>query len=424
MRERFAALLAAIAMAIAVAPAAAQPPVEGSPIVAIAVHGLRHIDESIVLRQMSSRVGTAFDRAVADGDVVRLDRLGVFSEIGITPVPVDGGVRLEVILVETLRVLPAISIAVSDANGASAGPTVKLLSVRGAPHEMSLTARFGGERLFQFSETSPLIVDERLWHTASLALRRQANKLDDFNERSLDLDARLGRRHSERWKSGAIFQVYAAESDAPGVTLSSDDSDVFTGVGGVTEYDSRNSWREPSSGWWNSADATWRVGSGDYGTISLDVRRFQPVAPRQTVVATGLMTWRSGTSGQDVPTYLDFALGGANSVRGWDFNARRGRNQAIASLEYRYMIFPTRTIRVFGVNFYGGLALAAFGDAGKVWGSADHPGQDAIGGGGIGLRLYVPYVSLLRIDFAVGDGGFHRTLGINEKAVAQRNLIR
>ena len=424
MRQRFAALLAAIAMAIAVAPAAAQPPVEGSPIVAIAVHGLRHIDESIVLRQMASRVGTAFDRAVADGDVVRLDRLGVFSEIGITPVPVDGGVRLEVILVETLRVLPAISIAVSDANGASAGPTVKLLSVRGAPHEMSLTARFGGERLFQFSETSPLIVDERLWHTASLALRRQANKLDDFNERSLDLDARLGRRHSERWKSGAIFQVYAAESGTPGVTLSSDDSDVFTGVGGVTEYDSRNSWREPSSGWWNSADATWRVGSGDYGTINLDVRRFQPVAPRQTVVATGLMTWRSGTSGQDVPTYLDFALGGANSVRGWDFNARRGRNQVIASLEYRYMIFPTRTIRVFGVNFYGGLALAAFADAGKVWGSVEHPDQDAIGGGGIGLRLYVPYVSLLRIDFAVGDGGFHRTLGINEKAVAQRNLIR
>src|SRR6185436_5680136 len=70
MRERFAALLAAIAMAIAVAPAAAQPPVEGSPIVAIAVHGLRHIDESIFLRQMASRVGTAFDRAVADGDVV------------------------------------------------------------------------------------------------------------------------------------------------------------------------------------------------------------------------------------------------------------------------------------------------------------------------------------------------------------------
>src|SRR4029078_6468277 len=162
----------AIAMAIAVAPAAAQPPVEGSPIVAIAVHGLRHIDESIVLRQMAPRVGTAFDRAVADGDVVRLDRLGVFSEIGITPVPVDGGVRLEVILVETLRVLPAISIAGSDANGASAGPTLKLLSVRGAPHEMSLTARFGGERLFQFSETSPAIVGERVGHHPRLRPRR------------------------------------------------------------------------------------------------------------------------------------------------------------------------------------------------------------------------------------------------------------
>src|SRR4029079_15475132 len=160
------------------------------------------------------------------------------------------------------------------------------------------------------------------------------------------------------------------------------------------------------------------------GTITLAVRLFQPVAPRQTVVATGLMTWRSGTSGQDVPTYLDFALGGANSVRGWDFKARRGRNQAIASLEYRYMFFPTRSIRVFGVNFYGGLALAAFGGASEVWGGVDHPHQDAIGGGGMGLRLYVPYVSLLRIDFAVGDGGFHRTLGIHEKAVAARERNR
>jgi outer membrane protein assembly factor BamA len=405
-------------------PARAQPPAEGSPIVAVTVHGLRHIEEALVLRQMSSRVGTPFDRAVADYDVVRLDRLGVFSEIDITPVPVEGGVRLDVTVEETLRILPAISIAVSDSNGASAGPTVKLLSIRGAPHEMALTARFGGERLFQFTETSPLLVDERLWHTASLALRSQANKIDSFNERSLDLDARVGRRHSERWKTGAIFQVYSVQSDTAGITLSPDDSDVFTGAGAVTEYDSRNSWREASSGWWNSADATWRFGSGDYGTINLDVRRFQPVAPRQTVVATALATFRSGTSGEDVPTYLDYALGGANTVRGWDFNARRGKNQFIASLEYRYMVFPTRTIRVFGVNFYGGLALALFGDAGKAWGNPEHPDQDVIGGGGVGLRIYVPYVSLLRLDFSLGDGGFHRTLGINEKAVAQRNLIR
>ena len=416
--------LAAALVVLLAAPAAAQTAGEGSPIVTVAVHGLRHVKEAIVLRQLDSRVGTLFDRSVADGDVVRLDRLGVFSEVALTPVPVDGGVRLDVTVVETLRVLPAISIAVSDANGASAGPAVKLLSVRGAPHEMGLTARFGGERLFQFNETSPLLVDERLWHTASLSLRRNENRIDEFTERSLDLDARVGRRHSERWKSGGIFQVYSSKSDTPGITLSADDSDVFTGVGGVTEYDSRNSWREPSRGWWNSADVTWRFGSGDYATMNLDVRRFQPIAPRQTLVATSLVTLRSGTTGEDVPSYLDYALGGANSVRGWDFNARRGKNQFIASLEYRYMLFPTRTIRVFGVNFYGGLALAVFGDAGKAWGNVEQPGQDAIGGGGIGLRVYVPYVSLLRLDFALGDGGFHRTLGINEKAVAQRNLIR
>jgi outer membrane translocation and assembly module TamA len=133
---------------------------------------------------------------------------------------------------------------------------------------------------------------------------------------------------------------------------------------------------------------------------------------------------RSGTSGEDVPSYLDYALGGANSVRGWDFNSRRGKNQFITSLEYRWTVWPTRTLRVFGVNFYGGLALAVFGDAGKAWGSPAHPDDRFIGGGGIGLRLFIPYVSLLRLDFALGDGGLHNTLGINEKAVAQRNLVR
>ena len=79
----------------------------------------------------------------------------MFSDITLTPVTVGDALQLNVVVVETLRVLPALSIAVTDENGLSAGPSLKLLSVRGRPHEISLTARFGGSTLFEFSETSP-----------------------------------------------------------------------------------------------------------------------------------------------------------------------------------------------------------------------------------------------------------------------------
>jgi len=87
---------------------------------------------------------TYFEKTAAD-DVRRLERLRVFSEVTITPVSAEAGVRLEVAVVETLRILPAISIGVSDASGTSIGPAMKVLSVAGHPHEVSASVRFGGE---------------------------------------------------------------------------------------------------------------------------------------------------------------------------------------------------------------------------------------------------------------------------------------
>jgi outer membrane translocation and assembly module TamA len=121
---------------------------------------------------------------------------------------------------------------------------------------------------------------------------------------------------------------------------------------------------------------------------------------------------------------MDFSVGGSNTIRGWDFNASRGKNQFINSLEYRYTALETRAFRVFGVGLYAGLALAVFGDAGSAWSVSDDFSPGVIAGGGIGLRIFVPFVSMIRLDFAVGDGDVHTHFGINEKALAQRNRVR
>jgi outer membrane protein assembly factor BamA len=316
-----------------------------------------------------------------------------------------------------------LSIAVTDENGTSAGPALKLLSVRGHPHEISITARFGGSTLFEFSETSPELTHVPLWHSARLALRERYNKLGGFNEESTDLESRAGLRVSERFKAGAIFQLYRVRSDIAGVTISPEDVDTLVSAGGMAEYDGRNSRQDPSDGWWNSTDALWRTGTGGYATLNIDVRRYQQLASRHGLLATSLLTLQTGTA-EVVPSYMDFSLGGSNTVRGWEFNARRGRNQFINSLEYRYTALETRAFRVFGVGLYAGLALAAFGDAGTAWNASDQFSDGVIAGGGIGVRLSLPFINMIRIDFALGDGDVHTHFGINEKSVAQRNRVR
>lgn len=414
--------MAALVTGLLSVPLAAQQP-EGTPIAAVTVTGLRHIKESVVLEQIESRPGLPYRQAVVDEDRIRLDRLGVFSDISLTPVTAGDGLHLNVAVVETLRVLPAVSVAVTDENGTSAGPVLKLLSVRGRPHEMSLTARFGGSTLFEFSQTSPELTRSPLWHSAKVALRERYNKLDEFNERSIDFESRLGVRTSERFKAGAIVQLYQVRSDEAGITVSPDDVDTLTSIGAVADYDSRNSRRDTSNGWWNSVDAFWRTGTGGYATVDVDVRRYQPIASRHGLIATSLLTVQSGTA-DVVPSYMDFSIGGSNSVRGWAFNARRGRNQFINSMEYRYTAVETKAFRVFGVGLYTGLAVAVFGDAGSAWSDSGEFSPGIIAGAGIGLRVFVPFVSMIRLDFAVGDGDLHAHFGISEKSVAQRNRVR
>ena len=229
------------------------------PIRGIVVSGLQHIRESIVLDQLDVRVGDRFDETVVPRNIQRLDRLGVFSRIEIVPSQDVDGVRLAIAVVETLRILPAVSIAISDANGVSAGPTIRLLSVRGVPHEVSATTRFGGSTLVEFKEVSPYLYTRRLWHLLRLTFEDRQNELDEFGQTSVETDGQIGARLSERSKVGALFNMFTVSSDVPGKTLSSPNRDWFFSGGALYEYDSRDLPTNPSRG---SAN---RISSNDPG---------------------------------------------------------------------------------------------------------------------------------------------------------------
>ena len=83
-----------------------------------------------------------------------------------------------------------------------------------------------------------------------------------------------------------------------------------------------------------------------------------------------------------------------------------------------------RPLSIFGVSFYLGLQLALFGDLGIVW--EDSQGNRWLDGYGFGLRILVPFVDMIRFDFAFGEPGkgLNSQIGLGEKAVKQRSRVR
>ena len=124
---------------------------------------------------------------------------------------------------------------------------------------------------------------------------------------------------------------------------------------------------------------------------------------------------------------MDYHIGGTNSVRGWPLDSKRGKNQFLNTVEYRYSLMDTMDFKIKGISAYVGLQLAAFVDAGIAWDeSSQFKRSNFIDGYGIGLRVLFPFVKFVRLDLAWGEsnGGVRFHFAIDEKAVMQRRRVR
>ena len=212
-----------------------------------------------------------------------------------------------------------------------------------------------------------------------------------------------------------------------GIALSADGTDVLPTVGFFVTLDTLDSSTNPRHGTWAEAEVDHLSSDASSWTFILDARRFQPLSAKHGIGLSSLATWQTGVVGTSLPEYLQFALGGANTVRGWALGSRNARNQYIATAEYTYVLRDVTPFSVFGANAYAGVQLAAFSDVGLAWdGPGDFRLASAIDGYGVGLRLLVPFVDLIRLDVAFGQPGEGATayFGISLKATRQRQRVR
>lgn len=400
----------------------------GKTVKEIRISRLRYTNREIIIRELASRVGEPYLKENAEKDARRLDQLGIFSAITIEPIEEADGVVLVIEIEETFPHLPTISLDVSDENGLSVGPGFKSINLAGRDISFSASARFGGATNIGTTLENPWFAGNHLSYRLEFHQRDRRNELDDFAEVSTEINLRLGSYVGEHGRIGGHFNFLSLGSDTPGTTLSQDNRDNTPSLAFFIGYDSRDFWTNPHRGWWNEVEVSknggFLGGDGDFWRVHFDVRRFQPLADRHTLAFFSLTTLQTGTVGVEVPLYQDFHLGGTNSIRGWGLDSTRGKNQFINTLEYRYDLMTPKAWSVFGVSFYLGLQVALFGDLGIAWENSE--GNRWLDGYGVGLRLLVPFVDMIRLDFAFGEPGrgLSSEFGIWEKAVKQRRRVR
>ena len=364
-------IVLALWFTLAVAPVAAaqgEPSLWDTILKRIEISGLRHTKRELVIRELASKEGEPYLAENAARDPERLDKLGVFSSVKFNTVAEGDGVVLQIDVRETFPYLPILSVEITEKNGTAIGPGLKSVNLLGRAISMSAGARFGGQTVVEL-RAQPLC----------------------------------------SWAQPCLTKVPA--------------------LGVFIAYDSRDLISNAHQGWQNQfvlSKSGILGGGSDFWTYTIDVRRYEPLAARHTLALFSLASLRTGTVGEDMPVYLQFNLGGTNTVRGWTLGAREGKNQFINTLEYRYELMAPRSGSIFGFSGFLGLQLAAFGDLGSAWSDGDQFMPSFIGGYGFGLRAIIPFVNMVRLDFGSGEAGVgvKVAIGVMEKADMQRRRVR
>jgi outer membrane protein insertion porin family len=405
-------------------------PYAGRTVTAIALEGLRVTREFVARREIRTAVGQPIRVDVVAADVQRLDNLSVFAEIAVVAADDGPGVRLTFRFKEMPSWIAWAGYSYTDQDGFSGGPKISALNFAGRAISLNAKAYFGGADQYSARFLWPWISGNHLSLEVYGARLSRRDTLNGFEETSYELTPSVGTYLGDHGRMKGLFSLFEMKSDVDGKTLDPDNQDLLARFGVSFGWDTRDSWRLPRRGWQNELEVWRTAGDAHFWSMNLDLRRWLPIRKRQKVLLSGLASLQSGTVDEEVPVYLLYRMGGANSIRGYeieDLGVRLyGKNQLIGTAEYSVTVLPLRRFDIWKFALRLGLEAAVFTDVGIAW---SEPGELAMnrvkGGMGAGLRLLVPGTEMVRFDVGwSAESGIQFHFASGTKPVAQRHRLR
>lgn len=391
----------------------------------------------VITREMKLKKGEPFNTKAARRSMQRIYNLGYFEDVNVklNPGKEPNAVEVEISVVEMNTGTFGIGAGYSDADGFIGMISIGDKNFRGTGDKINIRWEFGGEdnKNYDFSYTKPWIDDKET--TATINLYDITNEYADY-----DIDANEIARYDKKRRGQELTFSRRTDNEYVSnyVTLKNRD-DIYKGPAdgyensnqyyedgytnkpwepdspearraenfGVTRsitfgrvFDSRDNIYDPHEGKriGYSIEQAGFGGDFDFTKFTADYRYYYR-GGGESVWALNL---GAGYAEGDMPLSQRFAMGGSDTLRGYEDNQFRGNSMLKATLEYRFPIIK----KVQGVLFT---------DNGYAW---DHRFQDEFDLGliknsfGVGLRINSP-LGPVKLDYGYGeDGGkFHFSFG-------------
>ena len=389
--------------------------------------------DKVILREIRLKKGEPFNSTLARRSLNRIQNLGFFEDVNmkLNPGREPNAVEMEITVAEMNTGTFGIGAGYSDADGFIGMVSVGDKNFRGTGDSIQVRWEFGGadNRNYEFSYRKPWL--DKKETSLNLTLYDLTNEYADYDRKGDEIarydkkrrgqEITLGRpqgefvRHFITLKhrddkyvekvDGYDTQYYEPDykGETYGKTYQERRKENFGTTNSITYsrvYDSRDNIYDPHAGKRNSYTFEWAGLGGDFKfeKISVNYRYYLPMQ-RNRVLAFDLA---AGYAWGDMPLSQRFAVGGADTLRGYRDDQFKGNSMLRGTAEYR---FPIRN-KVQGVFFY---------DIGYAWDKRDQKRFDLglmESGYGLGLRINSP-LGPIKLDWGKGKqrSRFHFSFG-------------
>ncbi len=381
----------------------------------IIIEGNQKTKDYVILREMETKAGDILNRDKIQKDLQRIFNLGYFSDVNadIKSAETPGEIVLTIKVLEQLTGQAGGGLAYSTRDGISLVLGIKDSNLLGTGRNLGLYLNIGlTAHDITINYTEPYIFGTKGTLNTSL-IWRQADTVDiientkvSYHEDRKTLELVIDKPINNELKGSLGFSYndiyYQAKDEGttlPDIIKSGVSSAIVLGIA----KDTRDLVLNPTKGDYYGLSLKQGGGilGGDFNftKLTLDLRWYLSTSDKDMFAVNYLFGLGLG----ELPYIEKFSVGGVNSVRGLPENWKKSDYVELLSLEYRNKIQDN----VFGVIFL---------DFGNGWknGETINP-LDLYTGIGLGLRIMIPPMGLLRLDYGWGSydwqGRFYFSVG-------------
>ncbi len=383
----------------------------------IFVVGNKQTRPEVILREMQLKEGDVFQDSLLMRSKQRIENLWLFNRVEMLPFAQNDSVSIIVSVTERWYFFPypVLYIVDRDWNKLTYGFGFAHLNFRGWNEKLQSSIHFGNRPGVKFSYENPWVgKDLHLYTRVYFRKFRMDNYKYDFPEYHLLSVIHLGKYWTRDFSTIVMFSRDQIRVDPENVPYmeSGKEEDTNYGIRLINTFDYRDLYAYPSKGWFLRL-GIYKMGlflpKIDYTQYLLDFRKY--VSFHSFILASRLYTLQSYGN---APVYDQVFLGFEERIRGHFNEVYNGKYAMVVGLALRHPIIPLRYFSYHSErlpefltqNLKFGLNAGIFIESGQVWNQHKNFSlRNMITGYGVGLHFLLPYIEVLRFDYAFNEQG-------------------